>query len=128
MEARSAAESAAKKADSTAGKNGATLTNEVSGEKEAERKQKVQALIRKFVIQLKQGCNKKVCFAKFCQKNIFGKSVAPWLTHAWGRNGEFALRKRQGDVAVRPADHQRGKRPRRAHLQRHGEREPLGPP
>ena len=50
-----------------------TLNNQTTAEQEAKKKAKLQAAFKKFVAQLKMGCNKQICFNTYCRKNIFSK-------------------------------------------------------
>lgn len=39
---------------------------------EEERKRKVKATIKNLFVQMKTGCEKDICFNKYCWKNPFG--------------------------------------------------------
>lgn len=56
-------------------KVGVSVSNPTSVEEEAKKKLKIQKAIKQFVQQIKVGCNKQICFSKYCRKNIFGKSL-----------------------------------------------------
>ena len=42
---------------------------------EKKRKEKLQAAFKKFIVQIKTGCDKQICFNQFCKKNIFRKCL-----------------------------------------------------
>lgn len=51
-------------------KTGAIIQSQTQTD-QAKAKQKMQAILKKLVIQLKQGCKKQFCFNEFCLKNLF---------------------------------------------------------
>jgi len=53
-------------------------TKSISGSSlspEERRKLKQQNVFKKLVVQIKEGCNKQICFNHYCRKNIFSKFV-----------------------------------------------------
>ena len=54
-------------------KAGATLQNTTTAEDEARKKERMTALLKSFIPQLKTGCPKPICFNRYCAKYVFGK-------------------------------------------------------
>lgn len=48
-----------------------SISNPTSVDEEAKKKTKIQNAIKQFIHQLKTGCNKAICFNKYCRKNKF---------------------------------------------------------
>ena len=53
-----------------------SISNLTSVDEEAKKKTKIQNAIKQFIQQLKTGCNKAICFNKYCRKNKFGKCLS----------------------------------------------------
>ena len=49
------------------------MINLINVDAEKKRKEKLQIVFKKFLVQLKIGCDKQICFNKFCKKNTFRK-------------------------------------------------------
>lgn len=63
--------------------NSLDLSKSISGSgltPEEKKKLKQQNAFQKLIVQIKDGCNKQICFNHFCRKNIFSK---------WERNQSF---------------------------------------
>lgn len=54
-------------------KTGASVTAATTQTLEQKKKAKLQAALKKFVEQLKFGCQKKICFNEYCRNNINSK-------------------------------------------------------
>ena len=52
-------------------KPGTEVTNVINADAEKKRKEKLQHAFKKFIVQIKVGCDKQVCFNPFCKKNLF---------------------------------------------------------
>ena len=55
-------------------KPGTEVTNVINADAEKKRKEKLQLAFKKFIVQIKQGCDKQLCFNPFCKKNPFRKN------------------------------------------------------
>lgn len=49
------------------------VTNLINLDAEKKRKEKLQLVFKKFLVQLKNGCQKNICFNMYCKKNTFRK-------------------------------------------------------
>jgi hypothetical protein len=56
--------------------NSLDLSKSISGSglsAEEKKKLKQQNAFKKFMVQVKDGCNKQICFNHYCRKNVFSK-------------------------------------------------------
>lgn len=61
---------------SQATKTGATIESATTAAEQKRATEKMQAVLKQLVIQLKSGCKKQFCFNKLCRKNFMGKCEA----------------------------------------------------
>lgn len=54
-------------------KPGTQVTNVINADAEKKKKEKLQQAFKKFIVQVKTGCDKHFCFNKYCKTNIFRK-------------------------------------------------------
>jgi Amino-terminal Zinc-binding domain of ubiquitin ligase E3A len=59
-------------------KPGTEVTNVINADAEKKRKERLQTAFKKFIVQLKTGCDKQICFNQYCKKNIFRKSQSSY--------------------------------------------------